>query len=217
MTEPVITEPEEIRWVPAPVEEEDPHLDTLAETDLDALRQVNEDIIGWILIPDTVINYPLLQGEDNDYYLKHTWQGKKNVAGAIFMEYRNEPDYEDFNTILYGHNMNNGSMFASLRRYAGEKYWKKHPYVYLATDAGVYRYEVFSAYRADVGSTTYGLSFQQEETRKEFLIHALENSKINTGVIPEITDRILTLSTCSGAGYSTRWVVHARLKMVQEQ
>ena len=215
-TEPLPTEPREIRWVPAPVEEEDPHLAELAAMDLDALRQINPDVIGWIRIPDTVIDYPLLQGEDNEYYLKHTWEEKKNAVGSIFLECRNSPDLTDYNTIIYGHNMNNGSMFASLRKYAGETYFTQHPYVYLVTDDGVLRYDVFSSYKADVDGVTYGLSFRQEETKAEFLIHALENSSFDAGIVPESQDRILTLSTCSGAGYSTRWVVHARLKMVQE-
>lgn len=216
-TVPPQTQPREILWIPEPVADTDPNLEELQNIDLDALRQINPDVIGWILIPDTVIDYPLLQGQDNDYYLKHTWQKKKNAVGSIFMEHRNSADYTDFNTIVYGHNMNNGSMFASLRRYGGEKYWKEHPSVYLVTDEGIFRYDVFSAYRAEVGSTTYGLSFHQEKTRKEFLIHALTSSRIDTGVVPEITDRVLTLSTCSGAGYSTRWVVHARLKMLQQE
>ena len=102
------------RWVPAPITEEDPNLETMAAINLEALRQVNPDVIGWVMIPDTKINYPILQGTDNDYYLGHTWQGVKNSVGSIFMEYRNTPDFTDYNTILYGHNMNDGSMFANL-------------------------------------------------------------------------------------------------------
>jgi len=204
-------------WVPAPIEDEDPVLQTLEEISLDALRKTNPDVLGWILIPDTKINYPILQGEDNAFYLKHTWEGKKNSVGSIFMECENTPDFADFNTIIYGHNMNNGSMFAGIKRYRALSYWEKHPYVYIRTDDGVFRYEVFSSYQAELTGSAYGLSFHQSETRVSFLTEALKNSNIDTGIKPEITDRILTLSTCSGAGYSTRWVVHARLKMVQEE
>lgn len=212
---PEETGPAEVQWVPAPVEE-DPHLQSLEEIDLDALRQVNPDVIGWILLPDTDINYPILQGTDNDYYLNHTWMGEKNAVGSIFMEYRNQPDFTQYNTILYGHNMINGSMFSDLGRYTGASFQKDHPYVYLVTEEGPLRYEIFSAYQAQLGSTTYGLSFNQEETKKEFLIHALQNSKFDMGIAPELTDRILTMSTCSGTGGNTRWVVHARLKMMQQ-
>lgn len=202
-------------WIPAPIEDDDPNLEKMAEIDLAALREVNEDVVGWICIPDSKINYPLLQGEDNDYYLKHTWDHRSNSVGSIFLEHRNKADLTEFNTIVYGHNMNNGSMFAGLKRYAATGYWEEHPYVYVLTDAGVYRYEVFSSYKANVDSSTYGLSFNQQETKAEFLVNALENSKIDTGIAPELTDRILTLSTCSGAGYTTRWVVHARLRMIE--
>lgn len=202
-------------WVPAPIEEEDPYIQALEEMDIGALRQVNEDVLGWIQIPDTKVDYPLLQGEDNQFYLENNWKGKKEYVGSIFLEYRNDPQLTDFNTIIYGHNMANGSMFGSLRQYQYGNHWKKHPYVYILCGAGVLRYEVFSTYTADVDSLTYGLSFQQMETRAEFLAMALENSEIDTGVLPELTDQILTLSTCSGVGYSTRRVVHARLKMVE--
>jgi len=208
-------EVQEYHWVAAPVEEEDPHIQTLAELDLEALREVNPDVVGWILIPDTEINYPLMQGTDNEYYLKQTWDKKKNAVGSIFLEHLSNPDLTDFNTIVYGHNMNNGSMFAGLRNYRKQEYWENHPYVYIRSDQGVYRYEIFSSYLAKVDSNTYGLEFSSEESRYAFLHNALVDSVIQTDVEPQTTDRVLTLSTCSGAGYSTRWVVHARLKMIQ--
>lgn len=207
----------QVQWVPAPVEDDDPNMEAMAQINLAALREVNEDVVGWIMIPDTRIQYPIMQGEDNDFYLKHTWEGEENFAGSVFMEYRNTPDFTDYNTILYAHNMTNGSMFADLKRYSTQQFWAKHPYVYLVSDAGVYRYEVFSSYKADIDGSTYGLSFQQEKTRTNFLLDALKNSRIDMAVIPEMQDRVLTLSTCSGMDYDTRWVVHARLKMVQVQ
>lgn len=201
-------------WVPAPLEAEDPRMEELAETDLDALRKVNEDVLGWIQIPGSKIDYPILQGEDNEYYLKRTWKGHRNPMGSVFLECRNRPDFTDWNTIVYAHNMDNGTMFAGLHRYKQQKYWQEHPYVYIVTDAGVLRYEVFSSYNAEVDSKTYGLSFRQRETREEFIAMALEKSQIDTGIVPEVTDQIITLSTCSG-GEETRRVVHARLPMIR--
>lgn len=214
-TEPT-SAPEILQWVPAPLEEEDPHIQTLAEMDLEALREVNPDVVGWILIPDTKVNYPLMQGEDNDYYLNRTWEGKRNSIGSIFLEHLNSPDLTDFNTIVYGHNMKNGAMFGCLHQFRYQDHWQTHPYVYIRTDEGTYRYEIFAAYRAEKESNTYALHFPNDPFKEAFVQEALENSVIETGVQPEITDRFLTLSTCSGAGYSTRWVVQARLKMVQE-
>ena len=212
-----VTEPTflETAWVPAPVEEDDPNLEIMEAIDLEALRETNPEVVGWILIPDTKINYPLMQGQDNDYYLHHTWDGKSNASGSILLEYQNAPDLTDYNTILYGHNMNNGSMFAGLRRYADQGYWEKHPHIYIKIDSGVYRYDIFSSYKASVDSNIYGLSFELEKTKGLFLETAINSSQIETGILPDLTDRMLTLSTCSGAGYTTRWVVHARLKMIE--
>ena len=210
------TEPPEPAWIPAPVED-DANLSTLASIDLKALREVNPDVVGWIYIPNSQINYPLMQGEDNTFYLEHTWEGNVNPYGSIFLESRNSPGLTDFNTILYGHNMLNGSMFAGLSNYAYQWHWEWNRYVYIVTDAGVFRYEIFSSYFADVESATYGLSFHQLETRKNFIAHALENSQIDTGIIPEPTDRIITLSTCTGMGYESRRVVHAYLKMIPSE
>ena len=213
--QPEPEKPEAPVWVVAAPEEEDPHIQPLMELDLEALREVNPDVIGWIRIPDTDVDYPLMQGTDNDYYLNYTWDGQKSIMGSIFLEYQNSPELTDFNTMVYGHNMENGSMFASLRYYADENYWKAHPYVYIRCDEGVYRYEIFSTYLTEVEGNAYGLGFATDRIKQLFLNESCRDSAVKTEIRPENTDRILTLSTCSGIGYSTRWVVHARLKMVQ--
>jgi len=210
----IFTLPPEMIWVPAEVEEEDAHIRYLEAIDLAALRETNPDVLGWIFIPDTPIDHPLLQGEDNEYYLKRTWEGNRNIMGSIFLETENTPDFTDFNTIVYGHNMNDGSMFAEIKQYRDQEYAQQHPYVYILNDAGAFRYEVFAAYEADVESSTYGLSFNQSKTRINFLEEASKNSDISMQIEPALTDRVLTLSTCTGTGYSSRWVVQARLKMI---
>lgn len=201
------------QWVPEEVTD-DPHMEEMAAIDLAALREVNPDVIGWIRIPDSNIDYPLVQGEDNDFYLKHTWDKEKNSVGSVFMENRNSPDFTDYNTILYAHNMNDGSMFANIKRYNTLWYWERHRYVYIAAEEGVFRYEVFSGYETNTEGTAYGLSFNQTETKVKFLTTAIEKSTAYMEIHPELTDRILTLSTCSGLGRKNRWVIHARLKMV---
>ena len=200
-------------WVPVPVTD-DPQLQAMAEINLAALRQVNPDVVGWIRIPDSEVDYPIVQGSDNEYYLTHRWDGKSLAAGAIALECSTLPDMTAFHTILYGHNMADGSMFASLRRYRRAAYWQSHPYVYLATDQGCFRYEVFSAYQAAVDGGTNTLGLDQSGEQEDYIQMAVQNTVIATGIRPVTSDRILTLSTCSGAGYETRWVVHARLKMV---
>ena len=204
----------DMRWVPAPVEQ-DPYVDELMQIDLDALREINPDVIGWILIPDTQINYPLLRGEDNDYYLNHTWKGQKNSVGSIFLEHQNSADLMDDNTIIYGHNMRDGSMFADLRNYSVKDYWKGNPFIYIITDAGVYRYDVIGAYSADLEGLTFGMEFDDEDSMNNFLRYIRKMSQFDTGIRPEATDRILTLVTCYGKTSETRWVVHGRLRMMQ--
>lgn len=213
--QPTVSQTVSYQWMPAPVEDEDIYIHRLDALDLEQLRETNPDLIGWIWIPDTQVNYPLMQGEDNSYYLNRTWEGSENIVGSIFLETRNTPELTDFNTIVYGHNMKNGAMFGSLKQYCEQNYAQQHPYVYIRTDGGTYRYEVFAAFEADVESATYGLSFNQEKTRINFLTEAEENSAIETGIKPAVTDRILTLSTCTGKGYDNRWVVQARLKMIE--
>lgn len=215
-TEPV-TEPEEQEmsiWIPELVSD-DENVSDLLQIDLAALREKNPEVVGWIRIPDTKIDYPFLQTDNNTFYLEHAWNGKKNSLGAIFMETQNSQNLMDFNTILYGHNMMSGRMFATLHKFSEQDFWEDHPYVYLVTDGGVFRYEIFSTYDAEVESGAYRLSFRQEDTRVEFLEEAIANSLIETGIVPQTTDRILTLSTCTGLGYEARRVVHARLKMVE--
>lgn len=190
---------------------EDPYADALRDMDFTALREVNPDVAGWIVIPDTVISYPLLQGADNAYYLSHTWKGDRNAVGAIFLESRCARDLSSFNTIVYGHRMRGGSMFGTLKYFARADYWQAHPYVYIATDQGQYTYSIFSVYEAELDSDTYRISFADETERRTAVENYISRSVVETGVVPTAEDRILTLSTCTGNGHATRWVVQAVL------
>ena len=209
-TEPVQDEIPETE--PAPPETEppmpdDPVIEELMAMDLEALREVNEDVIGWIQIPDTAVTYPLLQWTDNDFYLHHTWQQHKNGAGSIFMDYQSAPDFSDFNTIIYGHNMRNGTMFSSLRSYAVPGYWEKHPYFYIRSDAGVARYDIFAIQSVSTDSIIYGLGIDTTQRKQQFLRFAADYSLVDTGLMPTTADSIVTLSTCTGNGHAHRWVV----------
>ena len=177
--------------------------------DFSALRQQNPDVLGWILIPGTRVSYPVVQGTDNSYYLNHTWRGGKNSVGAIFMDCRNSGDLSDFNTIIYGHRMNNRSMFGTLSQYKSRSYWQAHPYVYLTDDSGTHRYEIFAAGEVSVDSDVYRLGLRSSSGRQSFLDSCLSLSALNTGVMPHVYDKVLTLSTCTGNGHATRWVVQA--------
>lgn len=187
----------------------DPYAAALESVDLDALREVNDEVLGWIYVPDTSISYPLVYSGDNSYYLTRTWNLEYSSVGSIFLDELNNTDFSDYNTIIYGHRMKDGSMFAGLKYYKTQDYYEQHPCVYIATDEGVVCYQIFAAYEAGTESATYTLSFDSDSDKQSFIDHCVSKSVISTGVTPTVSDKIITLSTCTGNGYATRWVVQA--------
>ena len=126
-------------------------------------------ICGWIAIPGTEISYPLVQGADNDYYLTHTWNQKSSAVGAIFMDCRCSADFSGFNTIVYGHRMNNGSMFAALKHYKKQDFLQAHPQVYVTNASGTHAYRIYAAYEAALDGTAYYSAFSDETIKKAFI------------------------------------------------
>lgn len=185
-----------------------PYVEALAQIDLSALQEVNPEVAGWIMIPDTDISYPLLRGQDNNYYLNHTWDGSRNSVGAIFLDYRNTRPLTDFNSIIYGHKMNNQSMFGLLHQYKNEGFWEAHPVLYLVDENGPREYDIFAYYETGT-MNTYSLAFADDAAKEAYIDECLAQSWLDTGIIPEPDDCILTLSTCTGRGHATRWVVQA--------
>ena len=195
---------------PEPKEDLPEEVKFLLDTDLEALRAVNEDVIGWIYVPDTAISYPLLKSEDNNEYLKLTWDLEYSRAGSIFMEQRSSVDFSDFHTLIYGHNLQDGKMFSCLMDFRKQEYSDSHSLVYIATDGAVLRYEVFSSYIADVVSDSYRLLFDDDEHRQSVIDFYLERSEIKSDLRPAADDKILSLSTCTGWGNNDiRCIVHA--------
>lgn len=186
----------------------DPNLVLLAQLDLESLRAENPDIVGWICIPDTELSYPMVQGENNSYYLNHTWQRRRNAGGAIFLERTSKADFTDYHTIVYGHRMYNDSMFGTLKYYKDLDFWREHPCIYVVTEGGAYRYDIFAAQEAGVKEIVYRLDIREKRLEKEFLQYCIDGSVIDTGVVPMEDDCVLTLSTCVERGHATRWVVH---------
>ena len=199
----------------APLEEE---AKFLLDMDLSPLQSVNADVLGWIHIAGGDISYPLLRSYDNRDYLYKTWEKKFSNAGSVFLECKNNRDLQDFNTVIYGHHMADGSVFAPLVNYRDLEYLSDHAYIYILTDRELRRYEIFSAYEAELTSDTYRLYYPDLETRYTALRHFLDSSQVTTGIVPSVIDRILTLSTCVGnSTYETRWVVQAYLTGVWER
>jgi len=184
-------------------------IDNLKNLDLAALQKVNKDVMGWIIIPGAGISYPLLDGDDNSYYLNRTWDKQWNTMGSIFLEQECSNKLSEFNTIIYGHNMRNTTMFSNLKKYVKKSYWKDAPYVYIATEKGVYRYDIFAAYEVEVDGHTFWIDIKEESHKQMFIDRSVEMSEIDTDIVPTTSDKILTLSTCTGNGHEKRMVVQA--------
>lgn len=185
--------------------------EALAAVDLAALQAVNPDVAGWIEIPGTEVSYPILYGEDNELYLNHTWTGESNSGGSIFLECTASRDLSDFHTIVYGHRMRDESMFGSIKHYNDPDYYAAHPNVYTVADGILSQWQIFSARETGVRELTYRLDLEESGLEEAFVQDCLDHSVIDTGVLPGEGARFLTLSTCTGRGYATRWVVHAAL------
>lgn len=182
----------------------------LLQLDYSQLQAVNPDVMGWIRIPGTNIDYPILRSQDNLDYLTHAWDGTESEAGSIFLECNNDPTFLNFNTILYGHHMGDGSFFAPLIHYRKSGFREENPHIYICTDDYLLRYDIFASYEARVESDTYRLYFESKDQRQAFLDSAQAASSFTTDLEPKITRPVLTLSTCTGTGlYATRWVVQA--------
>lgn len=188
-------------------------LDSLKDLDLSKLKEKNSDIIGWMIIPDTNVNYPILQTNNNDYYLTFTWEKKYNWMGSIFMDSYDNKDFSDFHTIIYGHNVRNELMFSQLLKYVNEDFFKSHPMIYISDGENIMKYEIFAAFEADVFGHVFLESIEGKDAKQSFINNSLRQSVVNTYVMPNTEDHIITLSTCTGRGHETRWVVQAvRLK-----
>ena len=196
---------------PLPAQTADAPAPSAAEVDFDALFSVNADILGWIWIPDTNMSYPLLAGEDNERYLTHAYDLTRSASGSIFMDARNASSFTDDNTIIYGHNMKNGSMFGSLKAFADSDYAKQHEYIYLFTADTTRKYQIFAAHKTDVTSKVYARTFSRALGYGDFIAAI---PRLHTPPPPG-EPALLTLSTCTTGKQTERFVVHATLADVQ--
>ncbi len=165
------------------------------------------DAIGWLIIPGTNINYPLMQGNDNDFYLHHAYDGSKLSAGSIFLDCRCEKHLLNGINVVYGHNMKNGSMFAGLAKYEDADYFKAHRYGWLATADRVYRLDFFSLAHADCDDSIYDGS----QTITNWMIRLRGLSSIYEPISYSEDDRFISLSTCTRATGDDRTVLTGQL------
>jgi len=199
----------------------DPAIQTIAfdTSPLDEAREMtgNPDIVGFLFVEGTNITNVILQGQNNSFYLNRDMFGNHNINGSVFMDFRNSPDFTDPNTILYGHNMNNGTMFHNVRYYMNREFFEAHSHIKVFTDDRLFIYEIFStfstrvdrAYRMDFDYIQ--VVFENEEEFGDLVDEMMRRRMFETGAVASGEDRILVLSTCTNVNRNTRYVVVARL------
>lgn len=185
------------------------------EVDFAALKEINDDVVGWITLEGTHINYPIVKGADNSYYLNRLFDGTGNGSGSIFMDYRNSGDFTDPNNIIYGHRMNNGTMFADLANYSNREFFDTHPYMLIVTPEANYKVEVFSAYIADTSHPSWDLNFDGDDVFLNWLGSMKTRSYFEREVEFTAEDRVVTLSTCTYEFDNARFIVQGILREVE--
>ena len=180
------------------------------EVDFEVLWETNEDVVGWIYCEDTPINFPIVQAEDNDYYLRRLIDGTWNSSGTLFADYRNAADFSDSNTIIYGHNMKDKGMFGTLSNYKEQSYYDGHPIMWLLTPDGNYKVELIAGYVTSSTSDIYSIGNTEEEM---FALaeQSIEKSTFASDFQVSQGDRFVTLSTCSYEYDNARYVLIGRL------
>lgn len=189
----------------------------LIDADFKELKQINKEVRGWIQVNGTNINYPYVQASDNDFYLNHSFDKSSNGAGWIFMDYRNNSQEFDKNTIIYGHGRSNTSMFGTLKNILKSSWFKdSNNYVIkLATEQENSLWEVFSVYKIPTTSDYLQIKFSSDEEFQNFANKLIERSAYNFNTPVNSTDKIITLSTCWND--EEKVVMHAKLIKTQKK
>jgi sortase B len=187
---------------------------TIPSVDFDSLQEINPDIVGWIFLDGTPINYPVVQAEDNDYYLFRLFDGRSNPSGSIFMDYLNSPSMTDPHTILYGHHMQDGSMFAALENFMSQEFFEEHQHIFYITPEREYVILPFAGYTTDVFSSSWQLEFTNCAEKEEWIAERRERSDFvsNIEVLP--AHRFVNLTTCSMTIADYRYIIVGRIMPV---
>ncbi len=178
--------------------------------DFDLLQAQYPDIVGWLYCEQNLLNHPVVQAEDNDYYLYRLPDGTQNPAGTLFMDFRCLSDVSDRNTIIYGHNMRGGAMFGFLANYRNPGYYERHPTMWYLTPEQAYRLDLIAGIVTPSDSSTFDV-FNTDEELQTHLARAVKESTFQSGVNLEEVSQIITLSTCTYDYAIARYVIIANL------
>jgi sortase B len=184
------------------------------EIDFEALLAINPDVVGWLYCPDTVIDYPVVRGKDNSYYLHHLYDGTPNSNGSIFMDYRSSADFTDINTLVYGHHMKSGKMFAGLEGYKKQAYYDAHPALYLFTPAGNYEIQVFAGIIQSGQLPPLPVSFSDEKSYTDLITGLMSKSTFSSDAAVPVFSPLITLVTCTYDYSDARYYLAGKLVKV---
>ena len=184
--------------------------------DFEELQNRNSDIYAWITIPDTQIDYPIVQSysEDDSFYLNHNIDKQYDQNGSIYTEKHNTKDFSDPNTVIYGHNMLDGSMFQNLHKFRDKEFFDEHKYIYIYTPDRILEYTVVSAYKSDDRHILNSYDLNDEEVFADYLktVENPQSLEVNRRDIElSVSDRLITLSTCIGNEKNYRYLVQGVL------
>lgn len=181
--------------------------------DFAALTATNDEVCGWIRVDGTIIDYPIMQSNidrQEDYYINHDLEGNRKAAGSIYIQKANNKDFEDPNTLIYGHNMLNGTMFGQLKKFRNKDFFDQNRYIYIYTPGHIYKYEIMSAFVYDDRHILNSFNFFTDDGYQLFLDECINPTsltrQVKAGVTADIEDRIITLSTCT-ANSTERYLV----------
>lgn len=184
---------------------------TKLQVDINKLKVINPDIVAWIYFPNAKISYPVMHTTDNNYYLTHTYKKTVMRVGSIFIDCQNKGDFSDKNTIIYGHNMKDGSMFGKLKNYNKKIFADNNQCFYILTKNKMYRCDVFSTYLTSADSNTYTYQFESQLSYTKYLEMIKKQAKFTSDEQVTAQDNIVTLSTCTGISHDYRQVVQGKL------
>lgn len=184
-------------------------------TDFDALRETNPGLVAWIRCEGTNIDYPVVQGTDNEYYLTRLPDGTTNKMGSIFLDFRCSPDFSGKNSAIYGHHMKSGDMFAALENYREQAFYDEHPVVMLYTSERDYLMEVFAGYVVNAEWETLPLDFDSTAGFELYVSGVRRRSVFESGADISASDRLITLSTCTYDFSEARFVLVGKLVELQ--
>ncbi len=217
LTEEYVQEREKTQIPPV---ESDLHEETDAvpiSVSFSELKAQCSDVVAWIYCEDSPIHYPVVQAEDNDYYLRRLLDGSWNLAGSLFMDFKNAEDFSDWNSIIYGHNMKNGSMLGSLLKYKQQEYYEEHPIWYLLTPDSNYKIQLLAAYTTTGDDPiTYSIPVTVEE-RDILIEQAKQQSSFSANVEIGAQDKLIMFSTCVYDFDNARYVLLGVLKEMDTQ